>query len=39
VAPSESAERLFGDVSADACEVTFQLGLPGELPALAEPAA
>ena len=32
------AERLFGDVNADACDATFQFGLPGERAALADPA-
>jgi hypothetical protein len=32
------AERLFGDVSADACDATFQFGLPGAHAALADPA-
>jgi hypothetical protein len=32
------AERLFGDVNADACDATFQFGLPGERAAFADPA-
>jgi hypothetical protein len=31
------AERLFGDVNADACDTTFQFGLPGARAALADP--